>query len=193
MDASAQTFHDLREHPLPAEGRVRSSIFTRDGVRAAEADHEDLMSQRGDLLPLFAAVQESTTGFRRYEEQGLPNEDAYLNCLLIALARGNGLPATLSEGAPLPDPTAFMGNARVRHRIEETGFDYGSLDAKPIIRTVLLRAGFRWYRFGQEEGRFWMEGPEEEATSKLWFRARRRKDGGRTEIEVIRAPGPASA
>lgn len=56
------------DHPLPARGRVRFSIFTTDGVRAAEAAESDLMRRRGDLLPLFAAAQEIITGFRLNDE-----------------------------------------------------------------------------------------------------------------------------
>jgi hypothetical protein len=67
----APSLPSVREHPIPSVGRVRFSVFTSEGVRAAEASDADLKAGTGELRPLFMSAHELIACFRRLEEPSL--------------------------------------------------------------------------------------------------------------------------
>ena len=183
----------VEELPLPAPGRVRFSLLTSAGVHAAETDEAELMSRRGELLPVFAAAQEILTAFRRFERREPGDESSYVNCLLTALARGTAVSATLIEGSPPPDPAGLTADATDLAWIAELGFVLDRLSTSKIIHSLLKLAGFRWFHLGKAEGRIQVKLAAHggKSVSDARFRVLRRRRGGRVEMEIapVRPPG----
>jgi hypothetical protein len=169
-------------------GRVRFSVFTPEGVRAAEANEVDLNAGRGKLLPLFVSAHNLIARFRQLEEPKPPAEPNYLNCLLMALARGTAASVTLTQGVRLPDPAALTADALDVEYIAEQEFDYARLSADRIVGIVLKLAGFRWFHFSRNEGRIRtrLAAHGGASLSNVTFRVERRKRQGATEVQISR-------
>jgi hypothetical protein len=178
----------VREHPLPSMGRVRFSVFTPEGVRAAEAVEADLEAGRGELLPLFVSAHELIARFRHLEQPKPPQESEYLNCLLMALARGKAASVTLTKGVRLPDPAALTEDALDVEYIAEQEFDYTQLSANHVVAMVRKLAGFRWFHFGRNERRFRTRLVAHGGKSDIvvTFRVERRKRHGGMEVQISR-------
>jgi len=176
----------IAEYPLPAEGRVRFSLFTTAGVHASEADEGDLMREEGELFPLFSAAHQIITGFRQVEAPERNDEPAYVNCLLTTLARGHATPVTLIQGVPPPDPTHLTSNAEDLRWIAKIGFALDRLSTQAIIGLILKEAGFRWFHLGTATGRIQVKlaAHDGESFSDVAFRVQRRRRQGRIELEI---------
>lgn len=61
-------FSAAREHPLPAEGRVRFYVHTFHGLLTADRDEQDLGYQRDPLAPVFHAGHAVITAIRELDE-----------------------------------------------------------------------------------------------------------------------------
>jgi hypothetical protein len=175
----------VAEYPLPADGRVRFSLFTTAGVHASEADERDLMREEGELFPLFAAAHEIITGFRQIEAPEPKNEPAYVNCLLTTLARGHARSVTLRKGTPPPDPTHLTADAEDLQWIAKIGFALDRLSTQAIIALLLKEAGFRWFQVGKAIGHIQVKLADHgESFSDVVFRVQRRRRQGRIEVEI---------
>jgi hypothetical protein len=183
------------EHPLPAVGRVRLSIFTPSGVRAAEAAVAELRSGSSELFPLFKGADDIITAFRLAEQQRqVSNEPMYLNCLLTALARGTAASATLVEGQPPPDPAQLTADPVDLEWIAELAFARDRLSSEKIIAMVSKLAGFRWFLVGKKTGRITTRLAAHGGGSfdQARFTVERRRRDGRLEVEIapIRLTSP---
>jgi hypothetical protein len=186
----ADKFPPAEEHPFPAAGRVRFSLLTTAGVRAADADEAELRDGRGELLPLFAGAHAILTGYRTMN-QDPPNERTYVNCLLVALGRGNSPSVTLTEGESPPDPAPLTADPTDLMWFAEVGFDLSRLSSAKIIADLLAAAGFGRLATASDEGtiRSKMVGHGGKSAADVVFRVRRGQRDGRTQIEVSRVSG----
>src|SRR5436190_1489456 len=113
--------------------------------------------------------------------QGKP----HVNCLLTTLARGDGRPATITVGAPPPHPAGLTNDVEDQKWIAGIGFDLAALDSGEVAGILLAMAGFRWYWFGKSEGLIEVKVATPcRRLIPVAFRVRRRRDGGRTQVEV---------
>lgn len=182
----ASTLPIVTEFPLPPAERVRFSIFTAAGIRAAEVDQRELMSGKSALEPLFRAGHEIITGFRMVQQDERPDEPSYLNCLLVALARGTATSSvTLDAEGPLPDPAKLTNNERDVEWIARIGFDFGTLSKTKIIQRLEDQAGFKALMFWQRERKLKvaLAGPGGSRSS-VTFVVRRTGDGNRRTLEI---------
>ena len=175
-------------HPLPTPGRVRFSIFTPGGVRAAEADESELRRGEGDWLPVYAAAQDVMTAFRMAEEgaEGA-DEQSYVNCLLTAMARGTARAVTVTEGMAPPDPARLTADRLDLEWIADHGFGLDRLSSGTIIGLLLRLAGFRWFLPWQSERSIETKVADHggETLSDAVFRVRRHRAQGRMEVEIV--------
>jgi hypothetical protein len=173
------------QHPLPAAGRVRLSLLTTAGVRAADADEAELRSSRGELLPLFDGAHAILTGYRTMH-QDPPNERTYVNCLLVALGRGNTPSVTLTEGTPPPDPAQLTADPTDLQWFAEVGFDCARLSTAKVISELLKAAGFGLLAVLKNEGtiRSKMVAHGGKSATDVVFRVRRNRRDRPAEIEV---------
>lgn len=151
----AASFPRVHEYPLPTAGQVRFSLLTTDGVRAAVADESELRSRRGELFRLYVGAHEILTGFRLMHEGKdgeQPKEPTYVNCLLVALARGSISSVTLTKGTPPPDPARLTADETDLKWFAEIGFDFAHLPTAKIISYVLQMAGFGRFTLWKREG-----------------------------------------
>jgi hypothetical protein len=180
------------EYPVPSVGRVRFSIFTPEGVRASEANQSELTSPQSNLFPLFAAAQELITGFRLLEQREPANESTYLNCLLTALARGKATSVTIGDGEPLANPSRLTTDGLDLKWIDGFGFEFEKLSGAQVLQSLLQMAGFRWFHFWKTESRFnvRLAAHGGESFTDVTFSVRRRRDGGRDQVEIsVLRPG----
>ena len=126
----------VKEYPLPSPGRVRFSIFTAAGVRAREGEEADVQRAEDPLFPMFKAAHDIITGFRLLDQRQPRDENAYLNCLLTALARGSATSVTLKARTPPPDPASLTRDATDLKWIAEIGFQLDRLDTAKIIELL---------------------------------------------------------
>jgi hypothetical protein len=184
-------------HPLPAAGRIRFSVFTAAGVRAAEAAESELTSGASELSPLFHGAHQIIAGFRLAEENGTPSrqphEPLYVNVLLTALARGHASAVVLTAGERLPDPAALTNDARDLDWIASAGLDLGAQSPEKVINLLLEAAGFRRFHLRKTEGRISASLEGRDAAPPIPFDFTVTKstvDDGRVRIEIkpVRAP-----
>ena len=190
--AAGQLFLDgadaVDDAPPPALGQVRFSFLTSAGVRAIEVGAAAFEQGTDELLPLFAAAQDVISGFREDQEREPIDESTYLNCLLTAIARGNGRAATVGEFVPLPEPAQFTEDAVDREWIAGMRFDYEALSAEEVVRQLLALTKFR--RLGlSSEGRIAVQlaAHDSGALSDALFRVQRKTERGRRTLSIERA------
>jgi hypothetical protein len=174
---------------LPAPGRIRFSVFTGAGVRAAEAAEPELVAG-SELTPLFRGAHEIITGFRLVEDARKPDERLYVNLLLTALARGHATSVVLAAGERLPDPAALTNDARDLEWFASTGLDVGAQSAEKVVNLLLEAAGFRRFHLRKTEGRIRtaLESHDGASSSPVDFAVTKgRADDGRVRLELTRA------
>jgi hypothetical protein len=176
----------VREHPLPSLGRVRFSIFTPEGVRAAEAEEAELVAGRGDLALLFKSANDLLTRFRLMQASKPPAEPNYLNCLLTALARGTASSVKLSTGERLPDPADLTADVLDVEYIVEQEFDFDHLSVERVVAMILKLAGIHWFHFGKKEFRTRLAAHGGGSLKDVAFRVERRKLGDRVDVVITR-------
>lgn len=183
----AARFPLVDDYPLPAKGRVRFSILTVAGVRAAEADEAELSRGQGELLPLFAGAHQIITGFRLAQQRGPADESDYINCLLTALGRGNGKSVTLTIGSPPPDLKPLTADPADLKEIADNAFVRERLSTPKIIETLLHMAGFRPPEVPKTEGRIATKlvAHGGKSTTDVTFRVVKKGHGS---VEVARVP-----
>jgi hypothetical protein len=185
--AFAEAWPVVKEHPLPSPGRVRFSILTSAGVRAAEVAEEELEGGGSPLYPLFKAAHEIITGFRLREQQEPRDERSYLNCLLTTLARGSTAAVTMMERKRPPDPADLTQDPSDLKWIAKIRFDLERLDTAKIIHLVLSAAGLQAFG-GKADGeirtRVLRHGGA--ASVEAVFLVRRRRGLFRTVVEIRR-------
>jgi hypothetical protein len=166
---------------------VRFSIVTPAGVHAAQALERDLLGRRSDLQPLFVAAGEILAGFRLVEERGRPNESLYLNCLLMALARGKAASVVLTSGMPPPDPAALTTDPEDLAWFAFIGFSLEVQSTEKIIDLIRKAAGFGRLTFGKNEGNIRTSLASNDGTSSsiFNFRVTTRRVNGRIQAEIV--------
>jgi hypothetical protein len=180
------------EHPLPAAGRIRLSIFTPAGVHAAEAAESELVGGN-ELLPLFRGAHEIITGFRLVEASRAADEPLYVNMLLTALARGHASSVVLTAGEPLPDPATLTRDAADLDWFASAGLAPEAQSSEKVFNVLLEAAGFRRFHLRRTEGRIRaaLEAHDRASTTSFDFAVTKgRTDDGRVRIEI--APVRAS-
>jgi hypothetical protein len=177
----------VNDHPVPPIGEVRFSIVTPAGVHAAQALERDLLGGRSDLQPLFVAAGEILAGFRLVEERGRPNESLYLNCLLMALARGKAASVVLTSGMPPPDPAALTTDPEDLAWFAFIGFSLEVQSTEKIIDLIRKAAGFGRLTFGKNEGNIRTSLASNDGTSSsiFNFRVTTRRVNGRIQAEIV--------
>jgi hypothetical protein len=177
-----------REHPLPAAGRVRFSIFTPAGLRAAEAAESELIAGNSELTPLFVGAHQIITGFRMADEARKPNERLYINLLLTALARGHVASVVLTAGDRLPDPASLTDDAQDLDWFTSLGMDLDVQSAEKVIHLLLEAAGFRRFHLRKTEGliQALLEAHDGASATSSDFKVTKQSHEGRVRIEVAR-------
>jgi hypothetical protein len=173
------------DHPTPAAGRVRFSIFTPAGVREVEVGEQELMDGKSELGLVFDAAQAIITGYRIAERKDGRDERGYLNCLLTALARGPGRPARLVSSDPPPDPASLTDDADDQKWIAGIGFQLDGLDTTRIIRALTALAKFPSMELERTEGRLQAKLANKDGSlSQVAFRVWRTMKDRRLEVEI---------
>jgi hypothetical protein len=182
------------EHPLPAAGRVRISILTPAGVRAADEDPAELARGGHPLSPVFAGANNIITGFRKQEQPDPNDERYYANCMLTVLARGDVHQAVLVAGTPPPDLAAFTSNEKDLEWIARFAFALDRLDTGKIISTLAGLVGLRWYHWPSATRTFSPKLASQQGEMEdVSFLIVRTRDKGQTRMEVRRTQAPPSA
>ena len=178
------------EHPIPADGRVRFSVFTSAGARAAEFSDAELETGEHELSPLFGAAHAVIAGFRELEQQEPASEPDYLNCLLTTLGRGTATSVTVEADAPLPDPAQFTEDEMDLDWIARLGFDFDTLSASTVIELLEDMAGFSEPSENEQAFSAKLADHGGETFTEVTFLVRRQRKGGRQQVEVtVQRPG----
>jgi hypothetical protein len=180
----------VTEHPLPAAGRIRFSIFTPAGVHAAEVAEAELLGGASELVPLFHGAHQIITGFRVLDEGRKPNERLYVNLLLTALARGHAPSAVLTAGERPPDPATLTSDAQDLEWFAATGLDLDAQSSEKIVSLLLEAAGFRRFHLRKSEGllRTDLQAHDGASSTSFDFAVKKgRTDDGRVRIEITPA------
>jgi hypothetical protein len=146
------TLAPAAEHPLPAAGRIRFSVLTPAGVRAAEVAEAEVFEGAHQLRPLFIGANQIITGFRLADEGAKPNEGLYVNLLLTALARGHAASVTLTAGEPLPDPATLTNDQEDLDWLSSLALDPRAQSSEKTVNRLLEAAGFRRFHLRRTEG-----------------------------------------
>lgn len=175
------------QHPLPAAGRIRFSLLTPAGVRAAEVGQAELVAGTSELAPLFSGAHQIITGFRLAQEGGKPNERLYVNLLLTALARGHAASVVLTAGDRLPDPAALTNDAQDLDWLASVGLDLDAQSSEKAVHLVLEAAGFRRFHLRRTEGQIRTVLPSHDGASSTDFDFKVTKGtapDGRVRVEI---------
>jgi len=110
-------------------------------------------------------------------------EASYVNCVLVAMAKGPCTSVEIASGQPLPEISELQLRATEDlHWVNMLPFKYDTLDPDLVIKILLRCSGRRWFQFWVKDWKFLVSLDTSSGESKLklfWLSLAKAKGGGR--------------